>query len=64
MRMASWRWPRAVLALLGRIPGDPMLWTPLFPPGTARVGEAAARRLLVMLGGTISQPVRSQQRPL
>jgi hypothetical protein len=36
------------LALLGRIPGDDAL--PRLPPGTARVGEATARRLLLMLG--------------
>jgi hypothetical protein len=29
MRMASWRWPHAVLVLSDRIPGDPLRWTPV-----------------------------------
>jgi len=53
-RTPRWRAARAVLALLGRIPGDDVL--PRLPPGTARVGEAAPRRLLLMLCGcTISR---------
>jgi hypothetical protein len=41
MRMASWRWPRAVLALLGRIPGDRSL-----DPGYHPVRLGLVRRLL------------------